>query len=380
MKSIKVSNEKGITLVTLVVTIIIILILAGITIAMLTGDNGIIKKSLEARDVNNDAQELEMVQVAVQSALVDGEGIINKKDLAKELNVKENELEENNNSWIYVSKNKNYYYISYLGDIVKSKGIAYSNIKVGKTVSGYIGSTRDNNNQIKEWKVYYVDELNKYIYLISTNITESDNLVNPTPKITNLAGDGLEKYLGTQQLQSVQYGNRFRAALAGLLNVVTNSDERPVANVSTIGVKRMEYMLDSYNWKSYVSPNALWAIGGPTAELLDMSLEQEASQTGVDSARIESKWVDYTNASGYSLISKGNLSETSVSRTSEQYFIATSLANQNPIWAQCLYTYGTQISNQVGYNQYGFRPVVCLQQGISLYDDGNGGYTLNEKN
>ena len=34
MKSIKVSNEKGITLVTLVVTIIIILILEGITIAM----------------------------------------------------------------------------------------------------------------------------------------------------------------------------------------------------------------------------------------------------------------------------------------------------------------------------------------------------------
>lgn len=379
MKSIKVSNEKGITLVTLVVTIIIILILAGITIAMLTGDNGIIKKSLEARDVNNDAQELEMVQVAVQSALVDGEGIINKKDLAKELNVKENELEENNNSWIYVSKNKNYYYISYLGDIVKSKGIAYSNIKVGKTVSGYTGSTRDNNNQIKEWKVYYVDELNKYVYLISTNITESDNLANPSPKITNLAGDGLEKYLGTQQLQSVQYGNRFRAALAGLLNVVTNSDERPVANVSTIGVKRMEYMLDSYNWKSYVSTNALWAIGGPTAELLDMSLEQEANQTGVDSARIESKWVNEAG-SGYNLSSRGTLSETSVSRAPEQYFIAASFGDGNVVWAQNLYTYGTKVSNQYNNNFWGIRPVVCLKQGISLYDDGNGGYTLNEKN
>lgn len=379
MKSIKVSNEKGITLVTLVVTIIIILILAGITIAMLTGDNGIIKKSLEARDVNNDAQELEMVQVAVQSALVDGEGIINKKDLAKELNVKENELEENNNSWIYVSKNKNYYYISYLGDIVKSKGIAYSNIKVGKTVSGYTGSTRDNNNQIKEWKVYYVDELNKYVYLISTNITESDNLANPSPKITNLAGDGLEKYLGTQQLQSVQYGNRFRAALAGLLNVVTNSDERPVANVSTMGVMRMEYMLDSYNWKSYVSTNALWAIGGPTAELLDMSLEQEANQTGVDSARITSKWVNEAG-SGYNLSSRGTLSETSVSRAPEQYFIVASLGNGNVVWAQNLYTYGTKVSNQYNNNFWGIRPVVCLKQGISLYDDGNGGYTLNEKN
>lgn len=327
MKFTIINKEKGITLVTLVVTIIVILIIAGITIAMLTGDNGIIKKSLEARDVNNDVQELEIIQVAVQSALVDGEGIINKKDLAKELNVKENELEENNNSWIYVSKNKNYYYISPLGNIIKSKGIAYSNIKVGKTVSGYTGLTRDNNNQIKEWKVYYVDALNKYVYLISTNITESDNLINPTPKITNLAGDGLEKYSGTQQLQSVQYGNRFRAALAGLLNVVTNSDERPMTNVNTIGVNRMEYMLDSYNWKSYVSSNALWAIGGPTAELLDMSLEQEAKQTGIDSARITSKWINEVG-SGYSLSTSGSLSETSVSRSLEQYFIAAALGNR----------------------------------------------------
>ena len=112
-----------------------------------------------------------------------------------------------------------------------------------------------------------------------------------------------------------------------MLNVVTNSDERPVANVSTIGVKRMEYMLDSYNWKSYVSTNALWAIGGPTAELLDMSLEQEANQTGVDSARITSKWVNETG-SGYILSSSGTLSETSVSRAPEQYFIAASLGNR----------------------------------------------------
>lgn len=32
-------NKKGITLITLVVTIIVLLILAGVSIAMLTGDN-----------------------------------------------------------------------------------------------------------------------------------------------------------------------------------------------------------------------------------------------------------------------------------------------------------------------------------------------------
>lgn len=50
------------------------------------------------------------------------------------------------------------------------------------------------------------------------------------------------------------------------------------------------------------------------------------------------------------------------------------------IWAQNLFTYGTKISNQWANSLHGFRPIVCLQQGISLYDDGNGGYTLNEKN
>ena len=42
MKNIK-KQEKGITLIALIVTIIVLLILAGISIAMLTGENGNVK-------------------------------------------------------------------------------------------------------------------------------------------------------------------------------------------------------------------------------------------------------------------------------------------------------------------------------------------------
>lgn len=38
-------NEKGITVIALVITIIILLILAGVSIAMLTGENGLLRKS-----------------------------------------------------------------------------------------------------------------------------------------------------------------------------------------------------------------------------------------------------------------------------------------------------------------------------------------------
>ena len=52
-------RNKGITLVTLVVTIIILLILAGITIIALTGDNGLIKRSKQAKIVAKESQNLE---------------------------------------------------------------------------------------------------------------------------------------------------------------------------------------------------------------------------------------------------------------------------------------------------------------------------------
>ena len=45
-------ENKGITLIALVITIIVLLILAGVSIAMLTGGNGLLTKAAEA-EVNN---------------------------------------------------------------------------------------------------------------------------------------------------------------------------------------------------------------------------------------------------------------------------------------------------------------------------------------
>ena len=45
MKSIRRTNEKGITLIALVLTIIVLLIISGISISMLTGQNGILNIS-----------------------------------------------------------------------------------------------------------------------------------------------------------------------------------------------------------------------------------------------------------------------------------------------------------------------------------------------
>ena len=57
-------NEIGITLIALVITIIVLLILAGVSIAMLTGENGVLTKATEAKDQTEIAQEKEEISMA----------------------------------------------------------------------------------------------------------------------------------------------------------------------------------------------------------------------------------------------------------------------------------------------------------------------------
>ena len=61
-------NQKGITLIALVITIIVLLILAGVSIAMLTGDNGILTQTNKAKVAQIDGQVKEEVNLAIQAA------------------------------------------------------------------------------------------------------------------------------------------------------------------------------------------------------------------------------------------------------------------------------------------------------------------------
>ena len=65
MKNVKIKTNKGITLIALVITIIVLLILAGVTIASITGENGILSKATNARDNNTKASAEERVKTEV---------------------------------------------------------------------------------------------------------------------------------------------------------------------------------------------------------------------------------------------------------------------------------------------------------------------------
>ena len=62
---IKLNKNKGITLIALVITIIVLLILAGISIATLTGENGLLSKATSAKEETKKAEIREEIELAI---------------------------------------------------------------------------------------------------------------------------------------------------------------------------------------------------------------------------------------------------------------------------------------------------------------------------
>lgn len=60
-------NQKGITLIALVVTIVVLLILAGTSIAMLTGENGIITNAQKSSYANTEGEVIDKMQLVFSS-------------------------------------------------------------------------------------------------------------------------------------------------------------------------------------------------------------------------------------------------------------------------------------------------------------------------
>ena len=71
MKEKQLRNQRGITLVALVVTIIVLIVLAGIAISMTVGDNGIFTKAKEAKRLQITSEAKEKIGAEILDAQVE---------------------------------------------------------------------------------------------------------------------------------------------------------------------------------------------------------------------------------------------------------------------------------------------------------------------
>ena len=90
-------KNKGITLLALVITIIALLVLAGITVAALFGNNGILRRAVEATQKYNEKATQEKVSIAAMDSF-DSKGKFQKEalkeNLKNNLGIDENDIEE----------------------------------------------------------------------------------------------------------------------------------------------------------------------------------------------------------------------------------------------------------------------------------------------
>jgi hypothetical protein len=144
-------KNKGITLLALVITIIVLLILAGVTIASITGNSGVLEQAKRASETSRTAKEIEAIRMNIDSVQIDNYNDNNDKEyLGKALYDKtvansdkwdiliNNETNEKyGTNWRYLVKgeeipgygkaSKNYL-INYTNGEVKEAGDNYSEI------------------------------------------------------------------------------------------------------------------------------------------------------------------------------------------------------------------------------------------------------------
>ena len=113
-------ERNGITLIALVITVIVLLILAGVTIATLTGDNGILGKANDAKTQTEQAKEDENLKIAIAGSY-GTDGKLNLKDLKDNLKNQEIDYDKNNTGFpLEVTVNGEKKKIDANGNIIES--------------------------------------------------------------------------------------------------------------------------------------------------------------------------------------------------------------------------------------------------------------------
>lgn len=116
---------RGITLISLVITIIILLILAGVSIAMLTGENGILAQAQNAKEETKNMQDIERIKIAVNEAQIGKSGYesLNNNNLQKAIDNQFGDRE------IVTSRNENGTFLVNCLDTLKDYLIIGSDVK-----------------------------------------------------------------------------------------------------------------------------------------------------------------------------------------------------------------------------------------------------------
>ena len=390
------TSNSAITLIALIITIIVLLILAGVTLNMVMGESGLFEKANKAKEQTRKSTAEETIKLAVlenSTKEVAGETALDnielKADIAKKLKELRYTVAEDNNVVTYF-EDKTIKIEDYLKiEEPKTTGITASDIKnhpdwyYGKEVE-YTSANGQN-----DWKIFHSDGTN--IYLITGNyvkVTGSDNSTIDTNKLNvntkmQIASGGQNYRVNWDPLNLPSFSTNVSDEIISKFKINTSvfniNDHKSNPNAQCVTA-----LLNSNYWTGYIDNskgNNQTAIGGPTVELW-----MESWNTRYPDQKI---YCDSANANGYYVRTSLGSATDGIGLSSnkenggELYFANNynSLEDGNNTvdyyWIASPSSYNSYNLLRVGHNSNvyyynyssgygGLRPVVCLSSGTTV--------------
>ncbi len=219
----KINTTKGITLIALVITIIVLLILAAVSIATLTGENGILTKARTAKDATDEATAREKVQVAVLGSF-DKDGKLDLKQLKENLE-KEGitDFVENEDSSLTVNVD----------------GYVITVTKDGEVSVATKGTTPNVPSTVTEAK--------EQMYTFNRNTQIQDGYGNKVkiPEGFKIVSDSAENVTGGIVIEDVSHGATAGSQFVWIpIGEIYTAQEHTEANKKTITLERYDFAED----------------------------------------------------------------------------------------------------------------------------------------
>ncbi len=177
----EVQEQKGITLLALAITIIVLLILAGITIGVLTGDNGIINNTKTAKEETEIANEKEILEKATVEAMGKNKyGNIEETELQNALNQETGdgkaEAVEVGDEFEVLFKESNRYYIVDKDGNVGEMNEYYEDKNPGDITIGKDGEKLEGSKE-QPYEIWCIEDLVKLSEMVNNGDTLSGKYV-----------------------------------------------------------------------------------------------------------------------------------------------------------------------------------------------------------
>ena len=394
--------KKGISLIVLSITILVMAILAATAIIALE-DSGIIGRSKNTVSKQNQQEEYTRLQVIKNGILTDNLGEITVDEYITELKSQgmiENDVTTNEyGNKVVTTKSGIEVYIHQNGE--SDLTISFEKITANVTTLGsLITSAADYGkiinyeaNGVTDWKVFYEDETNGYVYLIASEALEYDKLPS---KLTNTVANGGAGALTSSKTITLSDGTARETGIIYWYSSTPPSKQATIqhpemwmANWSDYSAypnaRCASYFLDETLWGEFKNSTASYAtyiegvVGTPTPELFIASWNAKREATNdIETYNIKlslsvngTKGYYVNNAETNSSAIYQNITTTDplyVWTTAEGAYIWLAAPSANHTSNLIHVEYDGNIGDEgfcLYYSTYfGVRPVVCLNSNV----------------